>query len=235
MCLAPYANRVISRTASSFVRFGVRVAGASVLTVGRWSCRRAPRPRTRSTWHRSSFKPTRGGWNLSISTSPSGSTRYPTWPARTPGRFRQPLGHRTAQGGESPITDSLFIAGYQLGCQTDVSSGLGWVVRAQAVATPESSSLGQPRGSVGQRRGCRRWGGLRPDHDPARGHRRGADDEHGPVAHGRAMLDLTTSTSRQTRVGVTSASDRTPTCASQPTDPSGFAIYGDPSRFKNRR
>jgi hypothetical protein len=31
----------------------------------------------------------------------------------------------TAQGGESPITDSLFITGYQLGCQTDVSSGLG--------------------------------------------------------------------------------------------------------------
>ncbi|MGH3725855.1 MAG: MspA family porin [Mycobacterium sp.] len=29
-----------------------------------------------------------------------------------------------ATGGSSPITDSLFIAGYQLGCQTDVSSGL---------------------------------------------------------------------------------------------------------------
>lgn len=29
-----------------------------------------------------------------------------------------------ATGGSAPITDSLFIAGYQLGCQTDVSSGL---------------------------------------------------------------------------------------------------------------
>jgi hypothetical protein len=30
----------------------------------------------------------------------------------------------TAVGGTSPITDSLFIVGYQLGCQADVSTGL---------------------------------------------------------------------------------------------------------------
>ena len=31
----------------------------------------------------------------------------------------------TASGGESPVADSIFITGYQLGCQADVSSGLG--------------------------------------------------------------------------------------------------------------
>lgn len=30
----------------------------------------------------------------------------------------------TAVGGSSPITDSIFILGYQLGCQSDVSAGL---------------------------------------------------------------------------------------------------------------
>ncbi|MDY7000035.1 MAG: MspA family porin [Actinomycetota bacterium] len=30
----------------------------------------------------------------------------------------------TAVGGSSPITDSIFILGYQLGCQADVSAGL---------------------------------------------------------------------------------------------------------------
>ena len=31
-------------------------------------------------------------------------------------------GTATATGGDGPITDSLFIAGYQLGCQTDLST-----------------------------------------------------------------------------------------------------------------
>ena len=43
------------------------------------------------------------------------------------------------EGGESPITDSLFITGYQLGCQTDVSSGLGMAARARAAAMPGSA------------------------------------------------------------------------------------------------
>ena len=33
-------------------------------------------------------------------------------------------GTATASGGSTPITDSIFILGYQLGCQSDVSTGL---------------------------------------------------------------------------------------------------------------
>ena len=33
-------------------------------------------------------------------------------------------GTATATGGDTQITDSLFVAGYQLGCQTDVSTGV---------------------------------------------------------------------------------------------------------------
>jgi hypothetical protein len=48
---------------------------------------------------------------------------------------------RTATGGSAPITDSLFIAGYQLGCQSDVSSGLGIGGIASA-----NASAGMPSG-----------------------------------------------------------------------------------------
>ena len=47
----------------------------------------------------------------------------------------------TATGGSAPITDSLFIAGYQLGCQSDGSSGLGIGGIASA-----NASVGMPSG-----------------------------------------------------------------------------------------
>lgn len=43
----------------------------------------------------------------------------------------------TATGGSSPITDSLFVVGYQLGCQSDVSSGLQ--LGGTAGAAPEGA------------------------------------------------------------------------------------------------
>ena len=111
-------------------RFAVRAVGVSVVAIGSLNLLPAPRPRspTRSTWRQSIYRnrPATDG----ICRSPlrlNESTRCPTWPARLPRDegFVTLSATATAEGGESPITDSLFITGYQLGCQTDVSSGLG--------------------------------------------------------------------------------------------------------------
>lgn len=50
-------------------------------------------------------------------------------------------------GGSTPITDSLFIAGYQFGCQTDVSSGLQIGGTAGLAGSADTTS--SPGGSVG--------------------------------------------------------------------------------------
>jgi MspA len=72
-------------------------------------------------------KQTRDGWNLSISIEAERINSVPNLAAANTSRegFVTLSATATAAGGESPITDSLFITGYQLGCQTDVSSGLG--------------------------------------------------------------------------------------------------------------
>jgi MspA len=72
-------------------------------------------------------KQSRDGWNLSISIEAERINSVPNLAAATTSRegFVSLSSTATAEGGESPITDSLFITGYQLGCQTDVSSGLG--------------------------------------------------------------------------------------------------------------
>jgi hypothetical protein len=72
-------------------------------------------------------KQTRDGWNLSISIEAERINSVPNLASATTSKegFVTLSATATAQGGESPITDSLFITGYQLGCQTDVSSGLG--------------------------------------------------------------------------------------------------------------
>lgn len=54
----------------------------------------------------------------------------------------------TATGGSSPITDSLFIAGYQLGCQTDVSTGLQ-IGGTAGIAPTASVGLPTPAVSAG--------------------------------------------------------------------------------------
>ncbi|WAC91892.1 MspA family porin [Mycobacterium sp. Aquia_213] len=64
----------------------------------------------------------------------------------------------TATGGSSPITDSLLIIGYQLGCQNDVSAGLqiggtgGTIPNGTVSLTPGSPSttdLGNAGGGAG--------------------------------------------------------------------------------------
>lgn len=69
---------------------------------------------------------TRDGWHLEIRLENERVNSVPNLAAATNSReaFITLSGTATATGGSNPITDSLFLIGYQLGCQSDVSSGL---------------------------------------------------------------------------------------------------------------
>ncbi len=69
---------------------------------------------------------TRDGWQLQIRLENERVNAVPNLASATNSReaFITLSGTATATGGTNPITDSLFVIGYQLGCQSDVSSGL---------------------------------------------------------------------------------------------------------------
>ena len=72
-------------------------------------------------------KDTSDGWHLTLSIHDERVNSVPNLAEASNSRegFVTFSATASASGGSSPITDSLFIAGYQLGCQSDVSSGLG--------------------------------------------------------------------------------------------------------------
>jgi hypothetical protein len=72
-------------------------------------------------------KSARDGWQLSLSLDDELVNSVPNLANATNSReaFVTLSATATAMGGAAPITDSTVIAGYQLGCQSDVSSGLG--------------------------------------------------------------------------------------------------------------
>ncbi|MGY4653812.1 MspA family porin [Mycobacterium sp. URHB0021] len=118
----------MSMTGRSMWRFGVRAVGVWVVAVGSLilpPSTAAADPVGMAPKHLS--KQTRDGWNLSISIEGERINSVPNLADATTSRegFVTLSATATAEGGETPITDSLFITGYQLGCQTDVSSGLG--------------------------------------------------------------------------------------------------------------
>src|SRR5258707_5053550 len=88
-------------------------------------------------------KTTRDGWHLTLSIDNERVNSVPNLAAAVNSRegFVTLSATATAAGGSAPITDSLFIAGYQLGCQSDVSSGLGIGGIASA-----NASVGVPSG-----------------------------------------------------------------------------------------
>jgi hypothetical protein len=88
-------------------------------------------------------KTTRDGWHLTLSIDNERVKSVPNLAAALNSRegFVTLSATATATGGSAPITDSLFIAGYQLGCQSDVSSGLGIGGIASA-----NASVGMPSG-----------------------------------------------------------------------------------------
>ena len=71
-------------------------------------------------------KVTRDGWHLQIRIDHESINSVPNLAAAVNSRegFVTASGTASATGGSSPITDSIFILGYQLGCQSDVSTGL---------------------------------------------------------------------------------------------------------------
>jgi hypothetical protein len=71
-------------------------------------------------------KVSRDGWHLQIKIDNESINSVPNLAAAVNSRegFVTASGTATATGGSSPITDSIFILGYQLGCQSDVSTGL---------------------------------------------------------------------------------------------------------------
>jgi hypothetical protein len=71
-------------------------------------------------------KDTRDGWHLTIKIDNEQINSVPNLAAAVNSRegFVTASGTASATNGSSPITDSVFILGYQLGCQSDVSTGL---------------------------------------------------------------------------------------------------------------
>jgi len=71
-------------------------------------------------------KVSRDGWHLNIHIDHEVINSVPNLAAAVNSRegFVTASATATATGGSNPITDSLFILGYQLGCQSDVSTGL---------------------------------------------------------------------------------------------------------------
>ncbi|MGB3485048.1 MAG: MspA family porin [Mycobacterium sp.] len=71
-------------------------------------------------------KVSRDGWTLTIQLDREVVNSVPNLANATDSRegFVTVSGTATATGGAGEITDSLFIVGYQLGCQRDVSTGL---------------------------------------------------------------------------------------------------------------
>ena len=71
-------------------------------------------------------KLTRDGWTLNIKLEREFVNSVPNLANARDSRegFVTVSATATATGGDSAITDSLFIVGYQLGCQTDVSTGV---------------------------------------------------------------------------------------------------------------
>ena len=88
-------------------------------------------------------KATRDGWNLNISIEGERINSVPNLAAAANSReaFVTLSATATATAGTTPIIDSAFITGYQLGCQTDVSNGLQTGVGG---AFGPSASLGAP-------------------------------------------------------------------------------------------
>nr|WP_148223564.1 MspA family porin [Segniliparus rotundus] len=94
---------------------------------------------------------TRDGWHVHIDTSNEVVNSIPNLAAAANSReaFVSLSGTASVSAGSTAITDSLFIMGYQLGCQSDVSGGLqfgGAATGGAAGSIDSSPSIG---GSMG--------------------------------------------------------------------------------------
>jgi hypothetical protein len=89
-------------------------------------------------------KVSRDGFQVEMRLERESVTRVPNLAAAPNSHeaFVTLTGVASAKGGSSPITDSVLVIGYELGCQNDVSAGLqyggtgGGLPSAQATMTP---------------------------------------------------------------------------------------------------
>jgi hypothetical protein len=93
-------------------------------------------------------KTTRGGWDLNLTLANETVNPVPNLAAAANSREAFVNFEATAvtSGGNAPMTDSMFVAGYQLGCQMDVSSGVQ--LGGAGVIAP-AGSLGVTLGPTG--------------------------------------------------------------------------------------
>jgi MspA protein len=93
-------------------------------------------------------KTTRGGWTLNLTLANETVNPVPNLAAAANSREAFVDFEATAAtgGGSLPMTDSIFVAGYQLGCQVDVSSGVQ-VGGAGAIAPSVSLGVGSQTGA----------------------------------------------------------------------------------------
>jgi MspA len=93
------------------------------------------------------------GWHIHLSTSDEVVNSVPNLANAQNSReaFVSLVASATAEGGQGSIPDSLFIMGYQLGCQSDVSSGLqfGGAVSGGLSGTGSLGASNSVGGSVG--------------------------------------------------------------------------------------
>jgi hypothetical protein len=93
-------------------------------------------------------KTTRGGWSLNLTLANETVNPVPNLAAAANSREAFVNFEATAvtSGGSAPMTDSSFVAGYQLGCQVDVSSAVQ-VGGAGAIALDVSVGIGSESGA----------------------------------------------------------------------------------------
>ncbi|CAN5128477.1 MspA family porin [soil metagenome] len=101
-------------------------------------------------------KVSRDGWQLNIQLDRELVNSVPNLANATDSRegFVTLSGTATATGGAGEITDSLFIVGYQLGCQRDVSTGLQYggtagIAPEASVGLPFGVNVGNSGGAAG--------------------------------------------------------------------------------------
>jgi MspA len=159
---------VSHRTKRLFAVHGVVTAAAAVIFFGSPPALADPVDMARQHYS----KVTRDGWNLDISIQGERINSVPNLAAAVNSReaFVTFSATATATGGSVPITDSVFVAGYQLGCQTDVSSGLqiGGVGSIRAAGINRSTPHQPGHRSFGERRSGGRHQRIRPDYPATR-------------------------------------------------------------------
>lgn len=101
-------------------------------------------------------KESRDGWQLNIQLDREIVNSVPNLANATDSRegFVTLSATATATGGAGQITDSLFIVGYQLGCQRDVSTGLQYggtagIAPEVSAGLPFGVNIGNSGGAAG--------------------------------------------------------------------------------------